>query len=334
MSRLFLVSVLVICTTLISCEKHDRQLPVADFTIQPRFGDSLTVFHFDASNSSDTYTDDFRLKVRWDVYSDGIWETGFTILKDFAFKFPVNDTYSITCELKDNLNNVSTLTKYIQVAPVPRDSIFTDARDGQEYKAVFLFDRWWMRENLNFGTELESGFTPSDNSTPEKYKYPYSTDESFYGGYYTWNEATDYGRKLNKGICPEGWRMPNIDDINRIKEILTFTKNYAPYLSEDKQFMLDLSLCGKYFLPEDIWHMQGESGNFWINHKQPFDRFLSWIFYRRNPYLRYSVSYYPVLLTDYQPLDTELVQWQREWDSFDYHKVALPVRCIKDYEIK
>ena len=333
MSRQIFLFVLILLTSLNSCELPDKQAPEADFTIQPRFGDSLTVFHFNASNSSDNYTDNFRLKVRWDINSDGEWESGFSINKHFAFKFPGNGTYSISCEIHDDEKNIATITQILQVAPVPRDSTFTDPRDGQEYKAVFLFDRWWMSQNLNYGTHLQEGDKASDNSTAEKYNYPYSTYDSIYGGYYTWNEATDYGRKQENGICPEGWRLPRFEDINRIKEILFFTRDYTPYLAINKQFMLDLALSGKFYMNSETWHLQGTSGNFWINHKQPFDKFVSWIYYRKNNTRVYDTLYGPRLTTDYQPLDTEFVEWQNTWGEFSYHKVALPIRCIKDHEI-
>jgi len=333
MSRHISLYVLILFAALASCELPDKQEPEADFTIQPRFGDSLTVFHFDASNSSDNYTDNFRLKVRWDINSDGEWESEFSINKHFAFKFPRNDTYSISCEIIDDQKNVSSFTQLLQVVPVPRDSIFTDLRDGQKYKAVFLFDRWWMSQNLNYGTHLPEGDKTYDNSIAEKYNYPYASYDSIYGGYYTWNEATDYGRELEKGVCPDGWRLPRIDDIQRIKDILFFTSDYTPYLAMNKQFMLDLALSGKYYLSTKTWHLQGTTGNVWINHKQPIDKFLSWIYYCKNPRRRYDGPYNPILLTDYQPLDTEFVEWQNIWGEFSYHKIALPIRCIKDHEI-
>ena len=333
MSRLILLLTLTFFSILSSCELPDRQAPEADFSIQPRFGDSLTVFHFDASNSSDNYTDNFRLKVRWDINSDGQWESDYTILKDFSFRFPGNGTYSITCELIDDQKNTSSITKLLQVVPVPRDSVFTDYRDGRKYKAVFLFDKWWMKQNLNYGIPLLDSLEASDNSIAEKYPYPNASYDSLYGAYYSWNEATDYGRELVNGICPEGWSLPVQNDINRIKDILFFTDNYTPYLAINKQFMLDLALSGKYFISKKIWHRQGISGNFWINHKQPYDKFISWIYFSKNVRGRYVIAYNPMLLTDYQPLDTEIVEWQNIWGEFSYHKVALPIRCIKDHEI-
>lgn len=331
MSRWLSIFVLGVIICLLACEKPDNEAPVAEFEIQPRFGDSQTVFHFNAGPSTDNFTDKFRLKVRWDFYDDGNWESDFSIIKSYAFKFPENGLYDIRCEVMDDSGNSSSIFHQVQVAPVPRDSVFIDSRDGQKYKAVFLFDRWWMSQNLNYGNVLINEFA-TDNSIVEKYLYPDSVYDSHYGGYYTWNEAMDYGRNKKKGICPEGWRMPVEDDINRITEILWFTEDYSSYLLNAGIFGLDITLCGKYIHTNDSWDSQNYCGNFWINYEQAFEKFVTWA--RIGPRDYYSgYNYKPYLLTDYNPLASRRVSWQDEWGPFTYHKVALPIRCIKNHEI-
>lgn len=88
-------------------------------------------------------TDNFRLKARWDTNGDGLWETDFSIKKQFAYKFPENGVYKVICELMDDNGNVSRVSENIQIAPILRDSVFTDNRNDKTYSAVFLFDRWW-----------------------------------------------------------------------------------------------------------------------------------------------------------------------------------------------
>jgi len=328
MSRKILV--ILLCVTAISgsCEKPAREGPFAAFTIQPEFGDSLTVFHFDASPSSDNQTDNFRLKARWDIYADGSWENDFTIKKDFAYRFPRNGTYLVICEIMDSHGNIADIAKAVQVQPVPRDSLFTDARDGNVYRAVFLFDRWWMAENLDYGISMMPGEAESDNSLTEKYKCPDSVCGSSYGGYYSWNEASNYGRAPEAGICPDGWRLPRGEDLNRISEILWFTTDFSPYLSEGGYYRLDLILSGKYIITAKTWDSQGRGGNFWVNEKQPFEKFVAWARYSPRP----PQPFRPEIITDYNPLVAEIV-WNDLWGFFSYQKVALPVRCIKDHEI-
>ena len=183
-----------------------------------------------------------------------------------------------------------------------------------------------MRAEGESGSDSES---PSDNSIAEKHIHPNSDYTSLYGGFYSWNETTDYGRDLVNGICPEGWRLPLIDDINRIKGILWFTKNYSSYVSVGGSFNLDLPLSGKYILTAKTWDSQGYSGNFWMNHEQAFPKFVTWVIYQPGG----NIPYEPKMLTDYNPLVSETVLWNNLWGNFTYHKVALPIRCIKDHEI-
>ena len=98
-----------------------------------------------------------------------------------------------------------------------------DARDGQVYKTVKIGEQTWMAENLNYA---DSAQTPSllghnwcyDND-PEKCEVA--------GRLYTWSAAIDsadflynnkrcgYNRdtcffsKNYRGICPEGWHLPD-----------------------------------------------------------------------------------------------------------------------------
>ena len=173
---------------------------------------------------------------------------------------------------------------------------------------------------------MVNGEAPSDNSIPEKYLYPEPDLDNLYGGYYSWNETTDYGKDLVNGICPEGWRLPDEDDIKRIHGILWFTDSYSEYLSIGGSFGLDLPLSGKYIITAKTWDSQGRTGNFWMNYQQAFAKFVTWVYY--TPY-----SFKPGILTDYNPLAAETVLWDNLWGPFTYHKVALPIRCLKDHEI-
>ena len=317
-----------------SCEKADHEPPSAEISIQPHFGDINTVFLLDASPSSDNMTDNFRLQARWDINGDGIWESDFSIKKQFAWKYHEEGVYRIVCEVMDDHGNIAKVIQNMQVAPILRDSVFTDSRDGKTYSAVFLFDRWWMQQNLDYGTQLQDGEQGSDNSKVEKYKYHDDEHDSLYGGYYSWDEATDYKRNVVNGICPEGWRLPTSEDIDHIIELLFFTKDYTSFLAPGKAYKLNFELTGKYINETQSWHLQGRTGSFWINQEQPFDKFMSWVYYANYKHYDYTSIYKPVIYTDYNPLSSISVEWQKEWGDYSYQKVALPVRCVKDHELK
>ncbi|UCG28279.1 MAG: hypothetical protein JSV24_02660, partial [Bacteroidales bacterium] len=91
-----------------------------------------------------------------------------------------------------------------------------DARDGKIYNIVKIGDQWWMAENLNVGTWIDSDITdPTDNGTIEKYCY-YDIESycDTYGGLYFWNEMMQYNPSddgivgTTQGICPDGWHVP------------------------------------------------------------------------------------------------------------------------------
>lgn len=69
-----------------------------------------------------------------------------------------------------------------------------DARDNQSYETIEFNGQRWMRDNLNWKTELSLGF-----SKEMQMLYP-----DISGRWYHMNELHD--------VCPEGWRLPTADD--------------------------------------------------------------------------------------------------------------------------
>jgi len=104
------------------------------------------------------------------------------------------------------------------------DSI-TDIRNGKVYKIVKIGSDYWLAENLNAGTMIDSLQDPTDNGIIEKYCY--SNSDSLcdtYGGLYTWDEMMDYQPSdiefvgTTQGICPVGWHLPTDEEWNVLVE--------------------------------------------------------------------------------------------------------------------
>jgi uncharacterized protein (TIGR02145 family) len=89
--------------------------------------------------------------------------------------------------------------------------MFTDPRDKQQYRTVQIGEQCWFAENLNVGTKINASLNQTDNDVVEKFCYEnVSANCSEFGGLYQWDEMMAYDTIENtKGICPEGWHLPN-----------------------------------------------------------------------------------------------------------------------------
>ncbi|MCB2220264.1 MAG: fibrobacter succinogenes major paralogous domain-containing protein [Bacteroidetes bacterium] len=83
--------------------------------------------------------------------------------------------------------------------------------ENQWYHTIQIFGQCWMKENLNVGTMITSGQTPSNNNIIEKYCMINSSNFcEIAGGLYTWNEMMNYSQETGgQGICPDGWHIPD-----------------------------------------------------------------------------------------------------------------------------
>jgi uncharacterized protein (TIGR02145 family) len=88
---------------------------------------------------------------------------------------------------------------------------FTDSRNFKTYPVVKIGEQYWMAENLDYGTFINSSEDQTDNSVIEKYCYNNNEDNcALYGGYYTWSEMMQYvNTESAQGVCPSGWHVPS-----------------------------------------------------------------------------------------------------------------------------
>jgi len=103
-----------------------------------------------------------------------------------------------------------------------KTSSIVDIRDGRVYRTVNIGEQWWMAENLNYGTMIDSTEEQSDNGVPEKYCYKDKEENcEIYGGLYHWDEIMDYSTTPgSQGLCPTGWHIPTENDWEILKKFL------------------------------------------------------------------------------------------------------------------
>jgi uncharacterized protein (TIGR02145 family) len=279
------------------------------------------MFYMDASASEDDLAEPWQLQVRWDAESDGQWDSDFSLKKDFAWRYGRNGNYTVTCEVMDGAGNTATAIGRVTVMPVMKDSIITDQRDGQQYRAVFLFGTWWLSENLRYGREIGDEGVPRNDGRTDFF---IRSGHPEYGGYYLWDEVTGYGEDTVKGICPDGWRLPKPSDLAALQEIIYFKTSTGEYILSGGRLGLDLELAGRYVRQAGIWEGGGTRASFWINDRTRPPRFRSWTLYRSS----FDVEGINLVYeNDYRTPGIE--GWPVEWGPFSYSSVALPVRCVK-----
>jgi uncharacterized protein (TIGR02145 family) len=187
--------------------------PVASLTVEPPSGNSATFFQFDASGSTDPEENSEFLKVRWDWNGDGSWDTPYSTTKIMTHQFAPG-SHTIVVEVSDNVGLTDTASVHLQVDQGNTTGDLTDPRDGKIYTTVNIGGRWWMAQNLNYGTRILAGYLQKDNDIPEKYCY--NNDESYcdlYGGLYQWGETMQYDTvETTRGICPPGWHVPSVSE--------------------------------------------------------------------------------------------------------------------------
>jgi len=83
--------------------------PEAAFDVEPEEGTVTTIFHFDASSSSDLEDPTESLQVRWDWEFDENWDTNYSTQKTIEHVFCNPGVYTVAMEVRDTggLTNLS-----------------------------------------------------------------------------------------------------------------------------------------------------------------------------------------------------------------------------------
>ncbi|SMP44752.1 FISUMP domain-containing protein [Fibrobacter sp. UWB10] len=118
------------------------------------------------------------------------------------------------------------LEKITPIEPSGETGTVTDSRDGQTYKTVKIGDQVWMAENLNYDYNEGSAISVCNDSI--------DADCKKFGRFYTWSAAVDSAGLFGpegigcgdsawcelprnfRGICPEGWHLPDSLDYDEL----------------------------------------------------------------------------------------------------------------------
>jgi uncharacterized protein (TIGR02145 family) len=122
------------------------------------------------------------------------------------------DAISVRCLMDGTISETSsTSTKPTSSnnLSVVSDTLI-DSRDGQVYRTVKIGYQWWMAENLNYETEGSYCYNDSAEYCAK------------YGRLYTQDAVKNKGcaTQLCRGICPEGWYLPNDDDFAVMRDVV------------------------------------------------------------------------------------------------------------------
>lgn len=157
----------------------------------------------------------------------------------------------------------------------------TDSRDGKTYKTVLIGSQNWMAENLDYSDSAYLG------KVRRYLRYIYESPDccSKYGRYYTWAAAMDSAGIFSsngegcgngvtcspkypvRGICPEGWHLPDSTEWKTLYSAM----GSSPYAMRAKKWGTDAFgfsalKVGYYSTNGDNYY--STSANFWSSSKE------------------------------------------------------------------
>lgn len=267
------ILVLLVFTILTTCNK-DIVPPVASFEVNSKIGYTGRMFTFDAAGSNDPDGESYLLKARWDFNDDGEWDTEYSTDQRVNWIYNESGKFTVRLEVIDPDGQADQFIDSLQILGQFPDSVLYDPRDGQIYRIVKINGLWIMAENLRYGTQISTKMKQTNNQVVEYYLF--NDDSSYYkpyGGLYSWEESMNWKVRVNnQGICPPGWRIPELSDWYRV-DIKVPHAFLSEYYGPSGLSGLHLQYSGSFLngpvnLPNfEGAHFAGEgsSGVYWYN---------------------------------------------------------------------
>jgi len=242
------------------------------------------------------------------TYSGGVWVNNpsagmFNPQVAPVGLVPVTYTYINAAGCSDNA------TGQIRVHPASGAftcgiDLWSDVRDGRNYRTVMIGTQCWLADNLNYGTQAPSTQVQTDNCNPEKYCYNNDAANcASTGALYQWDELMQYDQTAgSQGICPPGWHVPEATEWAALINSLG-GNGLAGTPLQDPVTPGFNALTGGVLYQNSAWSFKGLATLFWTSTQTDAEKVVS----RGMNNVDQSVSYYESLRSN-----------------------AFPMRCLKD----
>jgi uncharacterized protein (TIGR02145 family) len=191
------------------------------------------------------------------IYSPGLLETG---------------SHVVRAVVTDDQGATASTERIIRVLPEPE--VFTDPRDGHDYRYVEIGNQTWMIDNLAYLPEVHREAEESADS-PVYYVYGYDGNDveaakqtanyAKYGVLYNWEAA--------KTAAPEGWHLSSeeewgtlsLNPENDFEDI--YWGRFMLHTSEggNNHYGLSLTTGGARSGGTKVFNSLGETGEFWTS---------------------------------------------------------------------
>jgi len=131
--------------------------------------------------------------------------------------------------------------------------VYTDERDGNDYRWTRVGNQIWMAQNLRYNDNGNMGESEGVYYSTSRYApdYDWTGDGDVNGYYYTWATAMGLALEFNDkaysepetdlyfiGICPEGWHIPTTTEAYQLGEYIA---NATGETAEDEDGFLNIA---------------------------------------------------------------------------------------------